>query len=78
MGSSPRYGVRIRKQEEAILKQQKQVYSCPSCSKARVKRKGNSIWQCKACDCEFAGGAYSPATDVGVAARKVLASKKVE
>jgi len=73
MGS--RYGVKIRKKEEAVLKQQRARYACPACQKESVKRQGNALWLCKSCGAKFAGGAYAPETAGGVVARKFLATK---
>jgi len=75
MGTS-RYGVKIRKQETAVLKEKNKRHPCPRCGKPSVKREGHARWVCRSCGCEFAGGAYSPQTETGVAARKALSGKK--
>ncbi|MBU1197874.1 50S ribosomal protein L37ae [Candidatus Micrarchaeota archaeon] len=72
MGS--RYGVRIRKRENAVLKQQHTKYACPSCGKRRVKRRGFALWECTFCEKKIAGGAYALETAVGVTAKKTLIS----
>ncbi|MGB9577023.1 MAG: 50S ribosomal protein L37ae [Candidatus Micrarchaeia archaeon] len=69
---SSRYGVRIRKAEAEVLKQSRVKYECPKCGKKAVKRKANSLWECRACGAVVAGGAYSLSTQVGVAANKVV------
>ncbi|MFH1106288.1 MAG: 50S ribosomal protein L37ae [Candidatus Micrarchaeota archaeon] len=74
MGSH--YGVKIRKLEGAVLRQQHARYTCPVCAKPAVKRSGYAKWECRSCGAVIAGGAYSLETGVGVAARKALSSAK--
>ena len=74
MGSH--YGVKIRRREEKVLKQQKARYACPSCMKKHLRRQGASLWQCTSCGTKIAGGAYLPETEVGATARKTLAAVK--
>ncbi|MBI4167915.1 MAG: 50S ribosomal protein L37ae [Candidatus Aenigmarchaeota archaeon] len=65
IGSAGRYGVRfgqkIRKMVSDIEAVQKGGHDCPSCIKSAVIRQASGIWECKACGCVFAGGAYNPA-----------------
>lgn len=68
------YGVKIRKRENAILKQQRTHYACPSCGKPRIRRQGFALWLCQACGAKIAGGAYSLETPVGITAKKTLTS----
>lgn len=56
----PRYGVKIRKQVNAIEGAKKRAYECPRCKHVAVRRVSTGIWQCRRCDLKFAGGAYSP------------------
>lgn len=70
MGSH--YGVKIRKREEAVLRQKRAKHACPKCGKTKVKRKGTALWECGSCGALFAGGAYSPQTDLGKAASKSI------
>ncbi len=72
MGS--RYGAKTRKKELDVMRRQRALYECPKCGKKRVKRKGCAKWVCRACGAEFAGGAYSPETTVGSAAKKILST----
>ncbi|MFH1257737.1 MAG: 50S ribosomal protein L37ae [Candidatus Micrarchaeota archaeon] len=74
MGSH--YGVKIRKRENEVLKQQRKLYPCPKCGKKSVNREGFGRWCCRSCNTQFAGGAYSLETSVGVTTRKTLASIK--
>jgi len=74
MGSH--YGVRTRKQESAVLSMKNARYPCPKCGKKSLKRKGYALWICSSCDNQFAGGAYSPETEVGFTARQTITSLK--
>ncbi|MFA4946281.1 MAG: transposase [Candidatus Micrarchaeia archaeon] len=60
MGS--RYGVKIRKLENAVLKIKRAKHICPKCGKQKVKRLAKGVWHCGSCEATFAGGAYSPTT----------------
>lgn len=72
MGSH--YGVRTRKKETAVKKQQKGKHECPRCHKKKLKNKSYAKWVCGSCGTEIAGGAYQPETEVGAAARKALST----
>lgn len=67
-----RYGARLRKLVDAAVKSQNEKYECPKCGKRNVRRKGNSVWQCRSCNAEFAGGAYSFSTGVGEIASRMI------
>ncbi len=69
-----RYGVKIRKRANEVLKTQHARYPCPSCGKARVERHGLALWVCDSCGAKIAGGAYILETAVGATARKTLVS----
>jgi len=56
----PRYGVKVRRQVQAIEKKQRVKHPCPNCNHKAVKRVGSGIWQCAHCGVKFAGGAYFP------------------
>jgi large subunit ribosomal protein L37Ae len=71
-----RYGVKIRKQEGKIKAGQRQRHPCPTCGKQKVKRASTALWECASCGTVFAGGSYSPRTNVGSAASKLQVSKK--
>lgn len=70
------YGVRIKKRLHAVQKLTRAKHPCPYCGKQNVRRKEAGIWQCQACGAEFAGAAYTPASEVGTAARKFIESVK--
>lgn len=54
----PRYGKKIREAVVAIEKKQRARQQCPFCKKKTVKRIAKGLWQCRACNKRFAGGAY--------------------
>ena len=74
MGS--RYGVKIRKQEAKVLQEMRKKHFCPKCGKKALKRMGTSLWKCKSCSTQIAGGAYVPRTDIGNTAQKIVSSIK--
>lgn len=72
-----RYGAEIRKRARSVDELRRALYPCRSCGKKKVKRKGNSLWECKSCGSVFAGGAYSLSTPSGeVAIRMIKEYKK--
>ena len=71
-----RYGAEIRKRAKEVDKQRISKYLCPECGKRRVKRRGYSLWKCKACGATFAGGAYSFTTSIGETGRRIVADIK--
>ncbi len=73
MGS--RYGVRTRAREAVILKEVRANHACPQCGKKKVKRMATALWKCASCGAKFAGGSYSPTTQIGAAAKKALSGK---
>lgn len=70
--SDVRYGAEIRKREYKVREQKGARYQCPKCSKAGIRRRGNSIWACRSCGAVFAGGAYSLSTPTGTAANRMV------
>ncbi len=67
-----RYGRKIRELEKSALRHSRGKHVCPKCGKRNVKRVGAGIWNCSSCNARFAGGAYSPETEAGSAARRGL------
>ncbi len=60
----PRYSVGIKTELKKIELKQKASYVCPSCKRKTLKRGSVGIWICKKCKSKFAGGAYSPTTEL--------------
>jgi len=56
----PRYGVKIRKRWDNVMRESKEKKVCPKCKHVKVKRTDTGIWRCRKCGFVFAGGAYSP------------------
>ena len=44
----------------------------------RVHRESVGVWKCRKCSYTFAGGAYTPATKLGVVARRAAKGLPVE
>jgi large subunit ribosomal protein L37Ae len=68
-GSAGRFGARYgrvaRRRVAEIEAEMNADHACPDCGDERVQRAGTGIWECKACDHTFAGGAYTPQTPAG-------------
>ncbi len=56
----PRYGVKVRKQIQAVEQEKIKSHTCPRCKHKSVKRISSGIWKCRRCDLTFASGAYTP------------------
>ncbi|HDD57151.1 MAG TPA: 50S ribosomal protein L37Ae [Thermoplasmatales archaeon] len=67
-----RYGVLARNLVRDIEKVQRSKHVCPSCGYKKVKRVSAGIWRCRKCGTTFAGGAYSPRTDMGMNVERTL------
>ncbi len=70
------YGVKIKKRLKAVRDQTTAKHACPYCGKTSVRRKSTGIWLCRSCKAEFAGGSYTPQTEVGATAKKFVESVK--
>lgn len=68
VGSTGRFGARYGRGVKVIVKKiekkQKMSYVCPSCKSKSLKRISAGIWVCRKCKAKFAGGAYSPRTEL--------------
>jgi len=68
VGSTGRFGARygrgVKVVVEKIERKQRAVYVCPSCKRKSLKRVSAGIWVCGKCKAKFAGGAYSPTTEL--------------
>ncbi len=69
-----RYGARIRKLADSVMRQKRERYVCGACGRRSVRRAGTSIWNCRHCNATFAGGAYAASTPAGEAARRIVES----
>ncbi len=69
-GFGPRYGVTVRKRYSEIVSKMRKNYKCPRCGLEAVRRESVGIWVCRKCGLRFAGGAYTPATKLGVEAAR--------
>ncbi len=67
-----RYGAELRKRAAAVNMARVSAYACPKCGKERVKRDSNSIWSCRACGAQFAGGTYALITPAGEVANRMF------
>ena len=69
VGSTGRFGARYGRRVKISLKQieekQRMLYVCPSCKRRSLRRIAPGIWECKKCGAKFAGGAYTPRTELG-------------
>ncbi|MEM2946636.1 MAG: 50S ribosomal protein L37ae [Candidatus Bathyarchaeia archaeon] len=77
-GLGPRYGATVRKRYIKIVAEMKKSHRCPRCGLPRVKRVSVGVWKCRKCGFTFTGGAYTPATKLGVVARRVAKGVSVE
>ena len=71
-----RFGAEIRKRAQKVDELRSSLFACPKCGKKKVKRKGNSLWECKACGAVFAGGTYSLTTPAGDVATRLIQEYK--
>ncbi len=67
-----RYGKKLRDKYREIVEKTKKRYKCPNCQKLSVKRISTGIWKCKSCNYTFAGGAYTPVTQIGSVVNRIV------
>ena len=72
MISTNKYGARIRKLVVAAYKAKKAKYECRKCNRIKVTRVSFSMWHCRSCDAQFAGGAYTFTTEIGEVANRMI------
>ncbi|MEM0043245.1 MAG: 50S ribosomal protein L37ae [Sulfolobales archaeon] len=71
-----RYGSSLRKRWKAVMERRYSEYRCPYCGKISVlERIAVGIWRCPKCGATWAGGAYTPTTEVGSTITVVKAEK---
>ena len=67
-----RYGGALRKISKKYEVAQHMKYVCPFCGKNAVKRKSIGIWRCNRCYKSMVGGAWTPTTNMALAAKQTL------
>lgn len=72
-----RYGRTTRHKLGLIENVQKQLHKCPYCAQQRVKRVAMGIWQCRKCNAQFTGKAYTIAKKK-VTAKELMAQISVQ
>ena len=77
-GFGPRYGATVRKRYIKVLSGLKTPHSCPQCGYQRVRRESIGVWKCRKCGYTYAGGAYAPATKLGVVAKRLAKGAPAE
>lgn len=79
-GSTKRFGVRYgtkpRKEVQEIEEKKKKSYRCPQCTKQTLEWKSFGVWECRSCDLQLAGGAWTPISEIGEAALRVIRRKQ--
>jgi large subunit ribosomal protein L37Ae len=71
-----RSGAELRKRADKVDAIKSSSFACPKCGKKKVKRKGNSLWECKSCGGVFVGGTYSLSTPAGEVAARLFEEKR--
>ena len=71
-----RYGAELRKRANKVDTLRRSLFACAKCGKKKVKRQGNSLWECQACGAVFAGGTYSLSTPAGEVATRLIQEYK--
>lgn len=69
-GLGARYGRSVRRRISRVQVETHQKYPCPNCGSVAVERRSVGVWKCRKCGNTFTGGAYSPTTKTGEAARR--------
>lgn len=77
-GLGVRYGSTVRKRYMKFVKELKAPHTCPQCGLPRVKRESVGVWKCRKCGFTFTGGAYTPATKLGIVAKRVAKGAPAE
>lgn len=70
-----RGGLSVRKRWTQAVMELRRPHKCPTCGWSSLKRMSVGIWSCMNCGSKFAGGAYQPATKIGLASQRVASSK---
>ncbi|MEM0366727.1 MAG: 50S ribosomal protein L37ae [Acidilobaceae archaeon] len=71
-----RYGVSVRKKVRDILIKRYSKHECPFCgAKGTVYRVTVGIWKCRKCENTWAGGAYTPTSELAAYTKKTIAKE---
>ena len=71
-----RSGAELRKRADSMDTLRRTLFVCSACGKKKVKRRSNSVWECKSCGAVFAGGTYSLSTPSGDVATRLIKEYK--
>jgi large subunit ribosomal protein L37Ae len=77
-GFKARYGGTLRKRYVEVVSETRRPHSCPQCRAVAVKRQSVGVWKCKKCGFTFTGGAYTPSTKLGEAAKRAAKGLSTE
>jgi large subunit ribosomal protein L37Ae len=77
-GFGPRYGATVRKRYNKVVAGLKKSHRCPNCGFVKVKRESVGVWKCKKCNYTYTGGAYMPATKLGIIAKRAAKGAPIE
>ena len=55
----PRYGRKLKERFGKLEELQRKKHICPYCKAQKVKRVALGIWNCRKCDAQFTGKAYT-------------------
>lgn len=67
-----RGGLSVRRRWLKTVTSARQRHTCPKCLFRTLKRVSVGVWRCRNCGYVFAGGAYTPITRLGEAARRAI------
>jgi large subunit ribosomal protein L37Ae len=70
--NTPKYSAKLRNLYDAAQKSKRAKYACPKCGKVSLGRTSYAMWECKSCGAKVAGGAFSPTTEAGEIANRML------
>ncbi len=77
-GLEARYGATVRKRYIEAIAGLKTAHKCPQCGAKAVRRLSVGLWNCRKCGVVFTGGAYVPATKLGVIAKRAARGLQTE
>lgn len=77
-GFKARYGGTVRKRYVEVVSETRRPHSCPQCRAVAVKRQSVGVWKCRKCGFTYTGGAYTPSTKLGEAAKRAAKGLSTE